>query len=66
MEIILTSQAKEDLLYWKKSGNKIIQKKIKELLEAVQKTPFERIGKPEALKYHLSGLWSRRIIRNIV
>jgi toxin YoeB len=28
---------------------------------ASAKTPFEGIGKPEALKSNLKGLWSRRI-----
>ncbi|WP_374756110.1 Txe/YoeB family addiction module toxin [Dyadobacter frigoris] len=38
-----------------------MQKKIKELLLSIQETPFHGIGKPEALKYELSGSWSRRI-----
>ncbi|MFA6245989.1 MAG: Txe/YoeB family addiction module toxin [Mucilaginibacter sp.] len=47
--------------FWTKSGNKIIQKRIQALLFSIQETPFEGIGKPEALKYNLSGTWSRRI-----
>lgn len=61
MEIIFAPKALEDLKYWKKSGNKIIQKKIQELILAIQENPFEGIGKPEQLKHNLSGLWSRRI-----
>ncbi|AZI33594.1 Txe/YoeB family addiction module toxin [Kaistella carnis] len=61
MEIEFTKQAQLDLTYWKKSGNKIVQKKISELLEDLQVHPFEGIGKPEALKHSLSGSWSRRI-----
>jgi toxin YoeB len=61
MEIKYTSEALEDLAFWKKSGNKIIQKKITALLEDIEKHPFEGIGKPEALKYDLLGKWSRRI-----
>lgn len=61
MEIIYTPQAVEDLKFWKKSGNKIIQKKIQTLILSILETPFEGIGKPEALKYELSGSWSRRI-----
>jgi toxin YoeB len=45
----------------KKSGNISLQKKIKELLQAIQESPYTGIGKPEALKYELSGKWSRRI-----
>ena len=44
-----------------KSGNTGVQKKIEELLLSIRKTPFEGIGKPEPLKYDLSGKWSRRI-----
>ncbi|WP_295721109.1 Txe/YoeB family addiction module toxin [Mucilaginibacter sp.] len=61
MEIIFSPQAMEDLDYWKKSGNKIIQKKIQQLIESIQETPFEGIGKPEGLKHQHSGRWSRRI-----
>ncbi len=61
MEVGYSDKAKEDIAYWKKSGNKGIQKKIQSLIKDIQKTPFEGIGKPEALKYRLSGSWSRRI-----
>lgn len=61
MEIVLSSEAKKDLKFWKKSGNKQIQKKIEELMIDIQKHPFTGIGQPEALKYNLSGFWSRRI-----
>lgn len=61
MEVIFAPKALDDLKYWKKSGNKIIQKKIQDLIIAIQENPFEGIGKPEQLKHNLSGLWSRRI-----
>ncbi len=61
MEIEYTLQAKEDIDYWKKSGNASILKKIRKLIEAITQGPFEGIGKPEALKYKLTGCWSRRI-----
>ncbi|WP_243718050.1 Txe/YoeB family addiction module toxin [Pedobacter changchengzhani] len=54
-------KALEHLNFWRKSGNKIIQKKIEQLILAIQENPFEGIGKPEPLKYELSGSWSRRI-----
>jgi toxin YoeB len=31
------------------------------LLLSIKESPFAGIGKPEALKYNLSGKWSRRI-----
>lgn len=51
MEVIYTPQAVEDLNYWKKSGNKAIQKKIQQLILAIIENPFEGIGKPEPLKH---------------
>ncbi|PWS28369.1 Txe/YoeB family addiction module toxin [Pedobacter yonginense] len=61
MEIIFSPKAVEHLSYWKKSGNKPIQKKIEQLIKAIQENPFEGIGKPEQLKHELTGYWSRRI-----
>lgn len=61
MEIEFTLKAEEDVDFWKKSGNKLIQKKIRKLLESIKKNPFEGIGKPEQLKYNWIGYWSRRI-----
>jgi len=54
-------EAKADLDFWIKSGNKPVLKKIAQLLESVSTTPYEGIGKPEPLKYSLMGCWSRRI-----
>ncbi len=61
MEIIYNQKALDDLEFWKQSGNVKIQKKISELIEAIELNPFIGIGKPEALKFELSGKWSRRI-----
>ncbi|MDD2953282.1 MAG: Txe/YoeB family addiction module toxin [Parabacteroides sp.] len=61
MEMIFSSQALEDLDYWKKNGNKAIMNKISTLLADIMEHPFTGIGKPEALKYDLSGYFSRRI-----
>jgi len=35
--------------------------RILELVEATLRDPFEGIGKPEPLRFHLQGCWSRRI-----
>jgi len=59
--IEFTRKADIDLDYFKKSGNKQIIKKIKELLEAINDDPYKGIGQPELLKHSLSGVWSRRI-----
>jgi len=63
MEIEFTLIASEDLKYFKKSGNTIVLRKIRSLLESIQESPYTGIGKPEALKYEQSGNWSRRINR---
>jgi len=61
MEIIFQPKALDDLKYWRKSGQKQIQKRITHLLQSISETPFEGIGKPEPLKHDWSGMWSRRI-----
>ena len=61
MEIDFLDKALEDINFWKNSGNKTIQKRITKLLESISESPYSGIGKPELLKYELSGYWSRRI-----
>lgn len=61
MEIVHLPKAQEDLAFWIKTGNKQNLKKIAKLTEAILLNPEKEIGKPEALKFHLSGKWSRRI-----
>lgn len=61
MEVIFSLKALEDLSYWKKSGNKVVQEKISALINDIINHPYTGIGKPEPLKYQLSGSWSRRI-----
>ncbi|OFY66877.1 MAG: hypothetical protein A3H98_13985 [Bacteroidetes bacterium RIFCSPLOWO2_02_FULL_36_8] len=59
--LIYSDKAKDDLIYWKKTGNVAVLKRIRKLLENILETPFTGIGKPEGLKYDFSGCWSRRI-----
>ena len=61
MEIILKDKAIKDKEFWKKSGNKQILKKIEQLIKDIIEHPKTGIGKPEQLRYELSGLWSRHI-----
>ena len=61
MEVIFMPTAIEDLEHWKKSGSTIILKRIRQLIEAIQQSPFNGIGKPERLKHDWSDWWSRRI-----
>ncbi len=50
----------EDYLYWQNTDKAII-KRINMLIKECLRTPFDGIGKPEALKANYSGFWSRRI-----
>lgn len=61
MEIIYKDKALNDIKLWKKSGNLNAQRKISLLISDIQLHPKNGIGKPEELKYELSGLWSREI-----
>jgi toxin YoeB len=63
MEVIILPKADEDLRFWAKLGNKIILKKITRLTQAILQDPYHGPGKPEPLKYQLTGKWSRRITR---
>ena len=59
--IAFSEVALADVEKWKKSGQKQIQQKISKLLLDMQEHPFTGIGKPEALKFELTGKFSRRI-----
>ena len=61
MEIAFSETAQKDIDFWKKSGNVAIQQRIDNLLKDIKEHPFFGIGKPECLRYNLSGFWSRRI-----
>ncbi|PID76708.1 MAG: Txe/YoeB family addiction module toxin [Deltaproteobacteria bacterium] len=60
MKLIFSENAWQDYLYWQKSDKKIL-KRVNFLIRDIKRTPYEGIGKPEALKHGLSGFWSRRI-----
>ena len=62
-QIVLTKTAIEHYNAFLKSGNVKIINKIKILLADIALHPYTGIGKPEALRYSLSGKWSRRITR---
>lgn len=61
MEIFLVfeKEFREDLRYWVQTDRKLALK-VLELVEAVERDPFDGIGKPEPLKF-LPNTWSRRI-----
>ena len=55
-----TDEAWNSYVYWQTQDKKTL-KRINKLITDVQRSPFEGIGKPEALKENLTGFWSRRI-----
>ena len=55
-----TPEAWADYVYWQSQDRKTL-KRINVLIADLLRTPFEGIGKPEALRENLSGFWSRRI-----
>lgn len=61
MEIIYLPNALMHLEYWVKNKNIKVLEKITALLKSILETPKSGLGKPEALKHQLTGLWSRRI-----
>lgn len=61
-ELFFTSQAQEDLEYWRRTDQRI-SKRIERLLADMAIRPFTGLGKPEPLRHQLAGYWSRRITR---
>lgn len=60
MNVYFSANGWEDYLFWKNHDIKT-SGKIDRLIKDIQRTPFKGLGKPEPLKYDLSGYWSRRI-----
>ncbi len=60
-KVAITNKAKDHLLYWKKSGQIIVLKKIERIFDELANTPYHGIGSPEPLKYNMSEYWSRQI-----
>jgi len=61
MDIKFTPEAWEDYEWLLGNSNKKLLQKTPELIKSISRTPFEGIGKPEALKKNLQGYWSRMI-----
>jgi toxin YoeB len=60
MRLVFSEYAWDDYLYWQRVDRKLL-KRINALIQDIQRSPFQGIGKPEPLKHALSGYWSRRI-----
>ena len=64
MEVEYKKKAQQDREYWKEQGNLTIQNRISELIEDICKHPFTGTGKPEPLKYELTGLYALYLSTN--
>ena len=60
MDLLWTPQGWEDYLHWQ-TTDKAKVKQINALIKDARKTPYAGLGKPELLRFDLSGHWSRRI-----
>ncbi len=58
--VVFEASAFSDFTEWVKIDKKIHQK-IVTLIKDIDRSSFSGLGKPEPLKYELSGYWSRRI-----
>lgn len=55
-----TDDAWADYVWWRGPDRKTL-KRINALIRDIERDPFSGLGKPEPLRYDLSGTWSRRI-----
>jgi toxin YoeB len=61
MKIMFVSTGRRDYMFWQNTDRAIV-KRINRLIDDIGNgDPFDGIGKPEPLRHHLSGAWSRRI-----
>ncbi|RFC54973.1 Txe/YoeB family addiction module toxin [Brumimicrobium aurantiacum] len=60
-QLDISDTATKDIKYYRKSGDKVLLKKLNHLLLEIIEHPYTGTGKPEQLKHELSGYWSRRI-----
>jgi toxin YoeB len=61
--VIVSATAQKDLLAIQRSGDKASTKKVEQIIAELYDHPETGIGKPERLKFDLTGYWSRRINR---
>lgn len=60
MRLVFAPQAWEDYRYWQNTDRATL-KRVNRLIDDMLRDPLTGIGKPEPLKYGISGAWSRRI-----
>jgi toxin YoeB len=60
VRLTFAPQAWEDYVHWQTTDRAVL-KRVNRLIDDTLRHPHSGIGKPEALKYGISGAWSRRI-----
>ena len=60
MNLLFHKQGWNDYLEWQQL-DKAMLKRLNKLIQEIQRSPYEGIGKPEPLKFQYSGYWSRKI-----
>ena len=60
MTLTFSDHAWEDYLYWQRTNRQTLAR-VNLLIQEIQRSPFEGIGRPESLRHGLAGYWSRRI-----
>ena len=60
MQVEFESRAKKEIAWFMKYDKRLYEK-TKQIIDDIKLHPYSGIGKPEALKFELSGFWSRRI-----
>ena len=59
--VTISSKARKEIQLHYKSGNKTVIRRIEQIFLELSNTPYEGTGNHEALKYNLTGYWSRRV-----
>lgn len=60
MRLLWSDRAWEDYLHWQAADPPTLRR-LDDLIKDASRSPFAGLGKPEPLKGHLKGWWSRRI-----
>jgi len=59
-DAVFAAKFREDLRHWVQTDRAVAHRAF-DLIEAIMREPFIGMGKPERLRYELSGTWSRRL-----
>jgi len=57
---VFHKEFREDLRFWVRTDRNVALR-ILDMVDAVLRDPFVGVGKPEPLRFHFEGCWSRRI-----